>query len=77
MVVPIPLTVGATALGYAAAAACDDTPAPGPAETALLSEVLHHAQQPIRTILDHQHDRRTALNLQRAHLTSPPAVPCT
>ncbi|MFD8975669.1 MULTISPECIES: SpoIIE family protein phosphatase [unclassified Streptomyces] len=70
----IPLVVDDTVLGYAATSTNGDTPALGPTETELLREVLHHAQQPIRKALDLQRARRTALALQRAQLTRPPAV---
>ncbi|MFE2555910.1 SpoIIE family protein phosphatase [Streptomyces sp. NPDC059352] len=70
----IPLVVDDTVLGYAATSTNGDTPALGPTETGLLREVLHHAQQPIRKALDLQRARRTALALQRAQLTLPPAV---
>lgn len=71
----IPLVVDDTALAYAATATCGDSPPPSPADTELLREVLHHAQQPLRKILDHQKARHTALSLQRAHLTRPPNIP--
>ncbi|NML52676.1 SpoIIE family protein phosphatase [Streptomyces sp. R302] len=70
----IPLIVEDRVLGYAATSSNGDTPIPGPAETELLREVLHHAQRPIRKVLDLQQARRTALSLQRAHLTEPPRV---
>ncbi|MFD4371893.1 SpoIIE family protein phosphatase [Streptomyces sp. NPDC058486] len=70
----IPLIVEDLVLGYAATSSNGDTPLPGPAETELLREVLHHAQRPIRKVLDLQRARRTALGLQRAHLTEPPSV---
>ena len=71
----VPLAVDDVVLGYAATATCGDSPLPGPADTELLHEVLHHARRPIRQVLDHQQARRTALGLQRAHLTRPPDVP--
>ncbi|MFE1268169.1 SpoIIE family protein phosphatase [Streptomyces sp. NPDC058758] len=70
----IPLIVDDLVLGYAATSSNGDTPVPGPAETELLREVLHHAQRPIRKVVDLQRARRTALGLQRAHLTEPPSV---
>ncbi|MET9346411.1 SpoIIE family protein phosphatase [Streptomyces termitum] len=70
----IPLIVDDRVLGYAATSSNGDTPVPGPAETELLREVLHHAQRPIRKVLDLQQARLTALGLQRAHLTEPPPV---
>ncbi|MFD8015739.1 SpoIIE family protein phosphatase [Streptomyces sp. NPDC058955] len=70
----VPLIVDDLVLGYAASSTNGDTPIPGPAETELLREVLHHAQRPIRKVLDLQRARRTALGLQRAHLTEPPPV---
>ncbi|GHG06955.1 hypothetical protein Shyd_91560 [Streptomyces hydrogenans] len=70
----IPLIVGDLVLGYAATSSNGDTPIPGPAETELLREVLHHAQHPIRKVVELQQARRTALGLQRAHLTRPPSV---
>ncbi len=70
----VPLIVDDLALGYAASSSNGDTPVPGPAETELLREVLHHAQGPIQKVLDLQRARRTALGLQRAHLTDPPPV---
>ncbi|GHG08674.1 hypothetical protein GCM10017667_45840 [Streptomyces filamentosus] len=71
----IPLIVDDLVLGYAATSSNGDTPVPGPAETELLREVLHHAQRPIRKVFDLQRARHTALGLQRAHLTEPPTVP--
>ncbi|MFE6974033.1 SpoIIE family protein phosphatase [Streptomyces sp. NPDC057682] len=71
----VPLRSEDTLLGYAVAATCDDSPVPGPAETELLRDVLHHAQQPIHRVLEHGRARRTALRLQRAQLTRPPEVP--
>ncbi|WP_327350940.1 SpoIIE family protein phosphatase [Streptomyces sp. NBC_01304] len=71
----VPLAVDDVVLGYAATSTNGDTPMPGPADIELLRDVLHHAQQPIRKVLDLQHARRTALGLQRAHLTRPPDVP--
>ncbi|MEU5216673.1 SpoIIE family protein phosphatase [Streptomyces sp. NPDC020807] len=70
----VPLVVDDTVLGYAAISTNGDSPALGAAETDLLREVLHHAVEPIRRVLDHQRARGTALALQRAQLTSPPAV---
>lgn len=70
----IPLVVDDAVLGYAATSTNGDTPALGPVEIDLLREVLHHAQQPIRKVLDLQQARRTALGLQRAQLTRPPTV---
>ncbi|MEU8526703.1 MULTISPECIES: SpoIIE family protein phosphatase [Streptomyces] len=71
----IPLVVDDIVLGYAATSSNGDTPVPGAAETELLRDVLRHAQRPIRQALDLQQARRTALGLQRAHLTCPPTVP--
>ena len=71
----LPLIVADAVYGYAVTVTCGDSPPPGKDDTELLHEVLHHAQQPIRTLLDHQQARRTALNLQRAHLTDLPDVP--
>ncbi|MEU3460398.1 SpoIIE family protein phosphatase [Streptomyces sp. NPDC006733] len=71
----VPLVVDELVLGYAVAVSTGDSPLPGPAEVELLREVLHHARRPIRKVLDLQQARRTALKLQRAHLTQPPAVP--
>ncbi|WP_407914062.1 SpoIIE family protein phosphatase [Kitasatospora sp. NE20-6] len=71
----VPLIVADAVYGYAVTVTCGDSPAPGRDDTELLREVLHYAQQPIRAILDHQQARRTALDLQRAHLTTPPDVP--
>ncbi|WP_078601045.1 SpoIIE family protein phosphatase [Streptomyces violens] len=71
----IPLVVDDIVLGYAAASTNGDTPVPGPADIELLRRVFHLAQRPIRRALDLQQARRTALRLQRAHLTHPPAVP--
>lgn len=71
----VPLVVDGAVLGYAATSTNGDSPAPGATEAELLREVLHHAQQPIRKVLDLQQARRTALGLQRAQLTRPPAVP--
>ncbi|MFF6872564.1 SpoIIE family protein phosphatase [Streptomyces sp. NPDC007910] len=71
----VPLVVDDIVLGYATTATSGDTPVPEPADVELLREVLHHAQRPIRKVLDLQRARRTALSLQRAQLTRPPAVP--
>ncbi|MFC8493382.1 SpoIIE family protein phosphatase [Streptomyces sp. NPDC057235] len=71
----VPLVVDDIVLGYATAATSGDTPVPEPADVELLREVLHHAQRPIRKVLDLQQARRTALRLQRAQLTRPPEVP--
>ncbi|NEB80036.1 SpoIIE family protein phosphatase [Streptomyces sp. SID14478] len=71
----IPLVVDDLVLGYAATSTNGDTPVPAANDVALLREVLHHAQRPIRKVLDLQQARRTALALQRAHLTRPPEVP--
>ncbi|CAL9617870.1 hypothetical protein SUDANB38_05810 [Streptomyces sp. enrichment culture] len=71
----VPLAVDDIVIGYAAASTNGDTPVPGPAEVELLRRVFHLAQRPIRRALDLQQARRTALRLQRAHLTDPPAVP--
>ena len=71
----LPLIVADAVYGYAVTITCDNTPPPGNADVELLDEILHHAQQPVRTLLDHQQTRRTALDLQRAHLTTPPRIP--
>ncbi|MFB6836891.1 SpoIIE family protein phosphatase [Streptomyces sp. NPDC056361] len=71
----VPLVVEDIVLGYAATATNGDTPVPAAADVELLREVLHHAQRPIRKAVDLQQARRTALALQRAHLTRPPEVP--
>ncbi|MYR41406.1 SpoIIE family protein phosphatase [Streptomyces sp. SID5910] len=71
----IPLVVDSTVLGYAATSTNGDTPAPAPADIELLRSLLHLAHQPIRRVLDLQQARSTALRLQHAHLTEPPAVP--
>ncbi|KOX36378.1 hypothetical protein ADL06_05090 [Streptomyces sp. NRRL F-6491] len=71
----IPLVVDDIVLGYATTSTSGDTPVPEPADVELLREILHHAQRPIRKVLDLQQARRTALGLQRAQLTRPPAVP--
>ncbi|MEU3660294.1 SpoIIE family protein phosphatase [Streptomyces sp. NPDC032940] len=71
----IPLVVDNTVLGYAATSTNGDTPAPAPADIELLRRALHLAHQPIRRVLDLQQARSTALRLQHAHLTEPPAVP--
>ncbi|MFI6937871.1 SpoIIE family protein phosphatase [Streptomyces sp. NPDC050418] len=71
----IPLAVDDRVLGYAVTATTGDTPVPTPREIDLLREVLHHAQRPIRKVLDLQQARRTAIGLQRAQLTDPPSVP--
>lgn len=70
-----PLVVGDTVLGYAVTGTNGDSPVPTDSETELLREVLHHAQRPIRKVLDLQQARRIALGLQRTHLTEPPSVP--
>ncbi|MEU9731735.1 SpoIIE family protein phosphatase [Streptomyces sp. NPDC048002] len=71
----IPLVVDETVLGYAVTGTSGDSPVPDDSEIELLREVLHHAQRPIRKALDLQQARRTALGLQRTHLTEPPRVP--
>ncbi|MFE0652063.1 PP2C family protein-serine/threonine phosphatase [Streptomyces sp. NPDC059534] len=71
----VPLVVDDIVLGYAATSTNGDTPVPAAPDTELLREVLHHAQRPIRKAVDLQQARRTALALQRAHLTRPPDVP--
>ncbi|WP_329126724.1 SpoIIE family protein phosphatase [Streptomyces sp. NBC_01465] len=71
----IPLVVDDIVLGYAATSTNGDTPEPAATDIALLREILHRAQRPIRKALDLQQARRTALGLQRAHLTQPPEVP--
>ncbi|MGW5638516.1 SpoIIE family protein phosphatase [Streptomyces sp. NPDC003832] len=71
----IPLVVDDTVLGYAVTGTSGDSPLPDDSEIELLREVLHHAQRPIRKALDLQQARRTALGLQRTHLTEPPRVP--
>ncbi|MEV3854675.1 SpoIIE family protein phosphatase [Streptomyces sp. NPDC050095] len=70
----VPLVVDDMVLGYAATSTNGDTPVPAANDVALLRDVLHHAQRPIRKVLDLQQARRTALGLQRAHLTRPPEV---
>ncbi|NBE55562.1 SpoIIE family protein phosphatase [Streptomyces boluensis] len=70
----IPLVVDDLVLGYAATSTNGDTPAPAPADVERLREVLHQAQRPIRMVLELQQARRTALRLQRAHLTRLPLV---
>ncbi|MFD5286110.1 SpoIIE family protein phosphatase [Streptomyces rubrogriseus] len=70
-----PLVAEDVILGYAATSANGDAPAPGPADTELLQRIFRSAERPIRKALDLQRARRTALRLQHAHLTSPPAVP--
>ncbi|MFE5207692.1 SpoIIE family protein phosphatase [Streptomyces sp. NPDC056600] len=70
-----PLTADGIVLGYALTSANGDSPAPGPTDTELLRMVFHDVEPPLRKTLDLQRARRTALRLQRAHLTDPPAVP--
>jgi PAS domain S-box-containing protein len=69
-----PLTADDIVLGYAVTSAVGDSPAPGPTDTVLLRRVFHYAEPPLRKTLDLQRARRTALRLQRAHLTDPPTV---
>ncbi|MEU9576603.1 SpoIIE family protein phosphatase [Streptomyces chilikensis] len=70
-----PLMADDIMLGYAVTSAIGDSPAPGPTDTELLRRVFHYVEPPLRKTLDLQRARRTALRLQRAHLTNPPAVP--
>ena len=70
----VPMTVDGTVLAYAVAASCGNSPPPGPADLALLQEVLQSAQGPLRQALDHQQARQTALTFQRAQLTATPTV---
>ena len=71
----LPVVIDGSAVALAAAAGCDDTPPPGRSAIDLLHEVLQHAQTPLRQALELQRTRHTALVLQRALLTDPPAVP--
>ncbi len=70
-----PLVAEDVVLGYAATSANGNSPAPGPADTTLIQGIFRASERPIRKALDLQRARRTALRLQHAHLTSPPAVP--
>ncbi|MFI9284662.1 SpoIIE family protein phosphatase [Streptomyces werraensis] len=70
-----PLVAEDIVLGYAVTSANGDAPAPDPADIELLQRIFRFAEPPIRKALDLQQARRTALRLQHAHLTSPPAVP--
>jgi PAS domain S-box-containing protein len=71
----VPIVIDSAVVAYAAAAACDDSPAPGPGDLALLGEILHEVREPLRQALELQRTRQTALTLQRALLTPTPRVP--
>jgi PAS domain S-box-containing protein len=71
----VPIVIDAAVVAFAAAAGCADGPPPGPADLALLGEVLHEVRDPLRQAMELQATRHTALTLQRALLTSTPRVP--
>jgi serine phosphatase RsbU (regulator of sigma subunit) len=71
----VPLVIDAAVVAYAVAVGCADSPPPGPADLALLGEVLHEVREPLRQALELQRTRHTALTLQRALLTPTPKVP--
>ncbi|MEW2517245.1 SpoIIE family protein phosphatase [Actinacidiphila alni] len=71
----VPIVIDAAVVAFAVAAACADSPPPGPADLALLGEVLHEVRDPLRQALELQRTRQTALTLQRALLTPTPRVP--
>jgi PAS domain S-box-containing protein len=71
----VPIVIDSAVVAYACAAACADSPPPGPGDLALLGEVLHEVREPLRQALELQRTRQTALTLQRALLTPTPRVP--
>lgn len=71
----VPIVIDASVVAFAVAAACADSPPPGPADLALLGEILHEVRDPLRQALELQRTRHTALTLQRALLTPTPLVP--
>jgi PAS domain S-box-containing protein len=71
----VPIVIDAAVVAFAVAAACADSPPPGPADLALLGEILHEVRDPLRQALELQRTRHTALTLQRALLTPTPRVP--
>jgi PAS domain S-box-containing protein len=71
----VPIVIDAEVVAFAAAAACEDSPPPGPADLQQLGEVLHEVREPLRQALELQRTRHTALTLQRALLTPIPQVP--
>ncbi|MFC4031869.1 SpoIIE family protein phosphatase [Streptomyces polygonati] len=71
----VPILVDSTVVAFACAAGCSDSPPPGPADLALLGEVLHEVREPLRQAMELQRTRQTALTLQRALLTPTPRVP--
>jgi hypothetical protein len=71
----VPIVIDAAVVAFAVAAACADGPPPGPADLALLGEILHEVRDPLRQALELQRTRHTALTLQRALLTPTPRVP--
>lgn len=71
----VPIVIEASVVAFAAAAACNNSPAPGPADLQLLGEVLNEVRDPLRQAIELQRTRQTALTLQRALLTPTPRVP--
>jgi|GEM_PF-2007242 len=71
----VPIVIDSSAVAFACAAGCADSPPPGTSDLALLGEVLHEVRVPLRQAIELQRTRRTALTLQRALLTATPRVP--
>ncbi|MHA6763683.1 SpoIIE family protein phosphatase [Streptacidiphilus sp. PAMC 29251] len=71
----VPIIIDGTVVALAGAAVCEPRPHPDRAYIALLHEVLQLAQGPLGQSLELQRTRQVALALQRALLTSTPAVP--
>ncbi|GAA2107910.1 hypothetical protein GCM10009759_47460 [Kitasatospora saccharophila] len=70
----LPIVVDGAVVALAATAGCEGAPAPGPADIDLQHEVLQRAQAPLRQALALQRARHAAVVLQRALLTTPPAL---
>ena len=71
----VPIVIDSNVVAFACAAGCADSPPPGPADLALLGEILHQVREPLRQAIELQRTRHTALTLQRALLTATPRVP--
>ncbi|HEY3482758.1 MAG TPA: SpoIIE family protein phosphatase [Streptomyces sp.] len=71
----VPIVIDSAVVAFAVAAGCADSPPPGPADLALLGEILHEVREPLRQAMELQRTRHTALTLQRALLTPTPRVP--
>ncbi|WP_333767017.1 SpoIIE family protein phosphatase [Streptomyces sp. IBSBF 2435] len=71
----VPVEIDTAVVAFAVAAACADSPPPGPADLQMLGEVLREVRDPLRQAMELQRTRHTALTLQRALLTPTPRVP--